>query len=787
MNRLARLRLLARAALLTEAVWPALWPPLAVAGLFVCAALLELPARLPFLAHAALLIGTAAVILLLGARGFRSLRFPSQADADRRLEADSGLPHRPLQVLADRPAQADAGAVVLWEAHVARATALLARIRVTGPRPGLARRDPRAFRNGLAVAVLACLTVAGNETPHRLSTALWPQMPVTAPPAPAEVHAWITPPAYTRLPPQFLHANAAQIAVPGGSHLTVNLTGADGPATLRLDQETQPFQALDAASLQAERMVVTGGRLTVLLGTRDMGHWDLTVVADAPPTAAWSADPGRLPGSDETRLPWIAEDDYGVVSLQVLMRLAEAPDAAPMIVPVPLAGGVVKAGKGVSQQDLTAHVWAGLPVLATLEARDALGQIGRSAQVRFDLPERAFQNPIAQALIAIRKGLTLHPADRGEEMAALDALMMHPDAFGDDFGAFLNLSGIYYRLVRGRDEAVPEAQDRLWALALHMEEGRSEPTARSVEVARQAARDALDAFLKDPSDHNRDVLDERLQALEEAIDRHMQSLTEAARPDGDTAMVDRDGKPVARDDLDRAAERARDAAREGRPADAQQRMAELERMLDRLREARPGQKDQVKAEKRQRGRQQMGAVQDMIAREGGLLDHTERRVDQRRRYAPAPQGTDPAAERNADQRVQMALRRALGELMQQFGDLTGEVPPSLGEADQAMRDAGRQFNEGEDRSASESVQVAIEALQKGGREMGQIVARQFGPPRPGGGDEAGEDDLFGMTMPGGQRDGRGGGPSSRNPGRADASGRDPLGRPSFGEGGGGGR
>ena len=99
---------------------------------------------------------------------------------------------------------------------------------------------------------------------------------------------------------------------------------------------------------------------------------------------------------------------------------------------------------------------------------------------------------------------------------------------------------------------------------------------------------------------------------------------------------------------------------------------------------------------------------------------------------PAPTG-DPDAQREADRRVQQALRRALGELMQQFGDLTGEMPPSLTEADQAMRESASQLGRGDGqeppvRPSSE----AIEALQKGAREMGQAMARQFGRRGQGG-------------------------------------------------------
>jgi hypothetical protein len=207
-------------------------------------------------------------------------------------------------------------------------------------------------------------------------------------------------------------------------------------------------------------------------------------------------------------------------------------------------------------------------------------------------------------------------------------------------------------------------------------------------------------------------------------------------------------------------------------------MAELERMLDQLRNAKPGQMNQRNAEQRQRGRQQMGAVQDMVGREGALLDHTEGRVDQTMRFRPPPGSADPNAARDADRRIQQALRRSLGELMQQFGDLTGEIPPSLGEADQAMRDAGGHLAEGRDKAAGDSVQQAIEALQKGAQEMGQTMAKKFGPPQPGAGEGEGEGDegLFGMTMPGGQQAGRSGGPLPGDPGRADSRGRDPLGR-----------
>jgi tetratricopeptide (TPR) repeat protein len=437
----------------------------------------------------------------------------------------------------------------------------------------------------------------------------------------------------------------------------------------------------------------------------------------------------------------------------------------------------------VNQQDLTAHAWAGLPVTARLVARDATGQAGISADTTFVLPERMFQNPVARALIAIRKGLSLHPEDRDSAVNGLDTLIMQPQLLNKDFGAYVNLSALYYLLEQDKSpKAIDQAQQRMWELALHLEEGQTEQTARALEQARQAARDALNKAMQEPTDANRQALEKRLEELQKAIERHMEALLEDAQRNHEELPFDPESQHLSNRDFERMAEAARQAAQEGRMDDAQRRMAELERMLDRLRNARAehGKAGQQRAQQRQRGRQQMGALQDMIGRQGGLLDHAQGRVDADTRprlgHAPPSEPADPNAEREADRRVQQALRRALGELMQQFSDLSGELPPSLGEADKAMREAGRNLGSADDKGAGGAEQRAIEALQKGGREMGQAMARQFGTGQQGAEGEGEDGSAEGqLMMQEGRGDGTGTGTLPGAPGRADGR-RDPLGR-----------
>jgi uncharacterized protein (TIGR02302 family) len=777
LRRLAGRRLLARAALLFEAVWPAIWPPLAVIGLFLCAALLDLPPLLPAFLHVVLLAVVALAVLILLFRGVRHIRLPDDRAADRRLETRSGLIHRPLAVLSDKPASADPVTLALWQVHATRALNQIGRLTVGLPRPGLARRDPHALRYAILLAVLACAAIANVDAPARLYAAVTPSLPVPAGPPATELQAWITPPAYTRIAPIFLKSEGGSVSIPAGSHLTVNVSGGTTEPTLSLNDRTGSFSPLDRSSFQAEWDLNRGGLLTVKRDGVSLASWHLTVVDDQPPVASWGENPGRPQSGQQTRLPWQVSDDYGVTSLQAELHLRDRPNAPPLIVSIPLPGGSPKSAHGLGQPDLTAHPWAGLPVVGRLVAHDATGQTGTSAEATFEIAERPFHNPVARVLIAARKSLSIHPDDRGDALEALDGLMQSPALFNGDLSAFLTLSAAYYDLVRNKaDSAIVESQDLMWQLALHMEEGQTEQSARSLDEARQAARDALDKAQQNPSDETRQDLAKKLEELRQAIDRHMRALMEEAQRNNTIMPFDPQAMQLTDRDMQRMAEQAEQAAKEGRMADAQQQMQDLERMLDQLRNARPQSSDSKQANsKRQRGKRQQSVVQDLIAREGALLDHAQ----QRGNAAPLP--SDPAAQREADARVQQALRRALGELMQQFTDLSGEASPGLGEADMAMRDSASQLNQGQDQEAGQSQQQAIAALQKGNKEMGQAMAKMGQQPGQGedgdDGDQDGSEGMMGMMMPDGSRgDGRGNGPIPGSPDRADPGGRDPLGR-----------
>lgn len=611
------------------------------------------------------------------------------------------------------------------------------------------------------VLLAAAFGIAGMEAPGRLGRALWPgSLGLPSGPAPL-LQAWITPPGYTGLPPVFLRPDVPAVSVPAGSRLTANLTGSRGEPRLVLNGEAAPFQPLDPGSWQAERDLTAGGTLEVRRGFGTVAGWTLTVVPDQPPGVAWNGVPavqGR--GGPAIRLPWRVTDDHGVTGLSAELRLRDRPDAPPLSVPLPLPGQP-RSAQGTAQPDLTAHPWAGLPVTIRLLARDGANQTGRSDDAAITLPEHRFRHPVAVALMAIRKALSLSPDPRAAAIAVAE-LAASPDAYDGDDGVFLNLSTIVSLLLHDRGpDALDEAGERMWQTALHLDENGASRTAQALAKARREVRQALDRARNQPGGQRDPAarspeqaeLQRRIEAMRGAMQRHLQALAEQARREGAMAP-DPAGPILSGRDLDRLAQQAEDLARSGDMAGAERKLAELDAVLKQLQSARPMTRQAARDAARQRGNQQLNALEDLARRESGLSGRAQAR---------GAAGGKPGAEAQADARAQRDLRRALGELAQRQGDLTGEVPAPLGEADQAMRDAAEALAAGQDAKAAAAAQRATQALRQGGQEMASRMTRQFGLQTGKDGKEQGEGED-------GQAAESGDGDQSQ-PGR-----RDPLGR-----------
>ena len=530
-------------------------------------------------------------------------------------------------------------------------------------------------------------------------------------PGPAgNLQAWISPPAFTGLAPIFLHAGTGETArVPEGSVLTASLTGsAATPHLTGGRRKPAHFASLGDGSFQLAETLDRSGPIRLRQGGHLVASWNVTVTPVGVPDVSWSANPGPSHGGWRTALPWRVAYPYGVAAVTAELRPEGVPDAPPIIVPIPVEGDP-HAASGLETPDLSASPFAGSPVAATLVARDTRGGTGHSDTRHFTLPARPFHNPLARAVVDIRRRLALHPDDHATAAADLEALGGVPHVFdhAGASGTFLNLEAVAALLRTRPDRAAnAEAEDRLWELALLLEDASHEgaAAARSM-LAMRSAREALDQQLRHMGELGprgqtpaaQSELARRVEALKRAIQQRMRELMAQALRQG--TVLPPEAAAKGRDALSKMMQHLDDATRSGHPQDAAKALSSMEDMLDRMRPATPDEVRQALAsmEAGQQAAKQMQALGDMVKREGQLLDQAEKRAGNppappppfagahNQDQATAPPPPDP---RDGERRTEHALGRAADALASQFEALAGKKPEG---DDDALAHAAGEF------------------------------------------------------------------------------------------------
>jgi uncharacterized protein (TIGR02302 family) len=726
---LTRLRL-ARAALLWERVWPACWPVLAVLASFLILGLFDLLPLLPGLLHAALLLGSGAAIVVALAVITRRIVLPDRIAARRRLEEASGLEHRPLQALADRPSTAlDPQAAQLWQAHRRRMAAATRRLRIGLPAAGLAGIDPLGLRALLAMLLLIGAIDAGVDWRERLVRALTPPFPGGSPALAASLDIWITPPEYTGFAPQFLRPKTTEtIHVPTGSALLAQVHSGNAVPRLAIDGEGHDFDAVDKQNFRTTATLTSGKQLAVIQAGATLGSWPIEITPDSPPKIAFAKPPAATPRA-ALRIDYQASDDYGVEGVKaVIRRDGGKPDEA-IEIEAPLPGLHLKQAQATSYHDLTPHPWAGLPVEVRLIATDALGQTGESEPVRMKLPERVFNHPIARAIIEQRKELVIDPGSRAAVADTLSDLHERPNLYRDDTIVFLSLRLAEQRLRLNDDEkSIAEVEQLLWDTALRVEDGRMSLAERELRRLQQELQDALAKNAPD------EEIDRLMRELQQALDRYLQALAEnlARNPDQAEQPID-PSQIVTGSDLQRMIDRARELARDGARDQARELLSQLRNMLENLRMAKPGQVPQRGSSQAQ---QMMRGMHDLMQRQQQLLDRSFRAQQQAQqgrmgqRGQPGGDQQDATSEMGDAAGQQEGLRRMLGEMMRRLGDGFGEIPDPLGRAERAMRDAAEALQRRQPGEAIGPQTEALDQLQQAAREFAQQMQRRLGRGNP---------------------------------------------------------
>ena len=736
--------ILAWIAILWERVWRAGWRAACIAGLLLAVALSDVLPALPGWLHLAALIGFASGIVVTLWRGFRFFAAPTFSEARRRLEIVSELEHRPLALLRDNQATGadDPGTRAVWLAHRKRMLERLGNLRSVRPAPGLAGRDPLVFRGGVLVLLCAALVMSWGEGWERIARAGLPDIEGAAAAGPAALEVWLTPPPYTRLAPRFLTARqtiSEPLSVPAGAKLLAHVRGGLGTPELRLGPATIPFTAMSARSFRAESKLTVTTRLTVTQRGRTLGQWAINVVRDQPPSIGFLRAPSKTSRST-LMLEFEAKDDYGIATVRAYIRRANQgnqPGDEVITLKLP-AGAGRKALKSASYHDLTAHRWAGLPVIIRLEAVDAIGQKGLSAPIKTVLPERIFTHPIARALAEARKDLIRDPANNRQAVAEIVGdLSARPGRYNHDIVAFMAMRSARARLFMDRSKrALREVSQLLWDTALRIEDGRLSLAERDL---RKAQKELMEALSKDR------LADKELQRLvdqlQKALDRFMRQLAEQMKKNperfGQDNPLDRNAMMLEQRDLQRMLKRLRDLARSGNRSAAREMLSTLRRMLENLqsmtrRRSQQGKHPAAKV---------MRDLQRLIQRQQRLMDRTFRdaqrlgeRPGQRGENAPGQKGENAPGRRQGETRQsrqgmageQQALRRGLGGVMRELDELLGRIPGNLGRAEREMRGAGEALRRGQPDRAVPPQGRALQQLRSGSRQAMRRLMQRYG-------------------------------------------------------------
>ena len=727
-----------------------------------------------------------AVFVLLGAGLLyglwhgRTFRAPTKEETLARL--DAALPGRPIQALNDAQTigSGDAASEVVWQAHLARMEAKLAAARAVEPDLRVSSADPYALRYAAVLLLAVTVLFGGIWRGADLSTGLGAGPADALQTGPAW-EVWLEPPRYTGKPTLYLaDIEPGPIEVPAGSEVLLRFYGQIGALSVSETlsgrdayDPTEPNQSFAIA--QSGTLAITGDGQEVL--------WSITLAPDAVPNIRLEEMPTHEPPS-AMRMPFAAEDDYGIVSgvaqisldLEAVDRrygLAVAPEPREDLVldlPLPISGDRT-AFSEILVDDVSKHPFANLPVRIELVAIDAAQQKGSSTAEAAELPGRGFFDPLANALIEQRRDL-LWSRENQKRAAQILRTMTHRagDTYDSSEAYILTRQAIRMlertaSLSSAERDAIAEV---LWQAALKEEEGNLES---ALERMRQAQERLSEAIRQGASPEE---IERLMDELRQAMDEYMRQLAQeqAQNPqsqDQAQNQQQQEQREITRDQLDELMDRIQELMEQGRTAEAQQLLQELQRMMENL-EVTQNPNGQGGEGQQNPGEQAMQDLRDTLREQQGLSDEAFRELQEQfnpNAQAGENQGNEgrnggqgrgeshegdggeqePSGQDGGGQQGEGSLSQRQSQLRGRLNELQRNMPgqgtPEGDAARDALDRAGRAMDraaEGlaEDRLADaiDQQSQAMDALREGMDQLGQALAEA---QQQGQGQQEGQD------------------------------------------------
>lgn len=704
---------------------------------------------------AAFVVGSAALIAAFW--GWRQFGKPTRAEAMARLDAT--LPGRPLAALEDTQiiGAGDPASLAVWRAHQRRMAERAAEAKPVAPDLRLSSRDPYSLRY---VALTAAVMAALFGSFWRVSSV------AGIAPGPAEAAAggptwegWAQPPAYTGKPSVYLSdVTAPTLEVPVGTRIQIRLYGPEGALTV---EQTIAQVALQPASTTPDApkpegvagltnlVVSQSGKLEISgPGGRE---WQITATPDGAPAVQVAGEMTRE-ADGRFKQGFKASDDYGVAAGKVTITLDLAAvnrrhgltiDPEPMApvvldLPMPLKGG----RKDISEilvDDLSKSPLANLPVSMVFSVADASGQTGDSQPYKVLLHGRRFFDPMAAAVIEMRRDLLWNRANARRTVEILKAVSNRPEDFLRSKRAALHLRVALRELDAMQGNMTTEQRDamaeKLWDIALMFEEG----DLSSAMDRLQRAQDRLEEAIKNGA--SPEEIDQLMKELQQAMKDYTQELAEEAQRNPEGMPKSGDGQTITGDQLQQMLDEIERLMKEGKTAEAMALMEQLRQLMENMQVTQGDGKGEGKGPMRDLG--------DTLKDQQGLSDDAYRDMQKGQNGEKPSQDPGDLADR------QRELRKRLGDLQDQKlpgdGGKKGEAGrDALDRAEKSMKEAEKSLKEGDLDGALNHQADAMEAMRDGMKDFGEALADEKKDGQENGG--------------------------TQDASRPDPNGKDPLGR-----------
>ncbi|MCE6959470.1 TIGR02302 family protein [Cereibacter sphaeroides] len=710
----------------------------------------------------------ALVALGLGLRGFRR---PSRADALGRL--DASLPGRPISSMIDQQAigTADPWSRAIWQAHRARMAERAAQARAVPPDLRLARRDPFALRY-VALTALVVALMFGSVWRLGSIAGLGPGGAEAMVGGPSW-EAWAQPPGYTGKPSLYLNEiDTPDVTLPVGSRVQVRLYGEVGDLGVTETVSGRPVGEPVPGPAQDFDVRQTG---SITIDGQGGRAWRVMALADAPPAVSTEGEMSRE-ADGRMKLAFSAQDDYGVTGGRAVIALdlaavdrrfglvAEPEPREPVTLdlPLPISGNRAEFSETLVD-DLSKHPFANLPVVLNLTVTDAAMQEGSSPTLKVVLPGRRFFDPLASALIELRRDLLWTAANGPRTAQILHAITHSPEGLFRNERAFLRTRVLMRRLDAEAATLTPTARDeiaeQLWEIALMVEEG---DLASALEALRRA-QDRLDEAIRNGA--SPDEIQKLMDEMREALNNYMRELAEEAQRNPDQQQSEnRQTMEMSGDQLQEMLDKLQELMEQGKMAEAAELMEMMRQLMENM------QVTMGEGQGQGPGNQAMRDLSETLRDQQGLSDDSFQQLQRGPNGEPRG-GEQPGEGEGQDGRSLADRQRDLKNRLNGMND--SQLPGagsergesgrrSLDDAGRAMEEAERALRDGDLPGALDRQAEAMESLREGMRDLGEAMAEE---QRQQNGQ--GEGEAFGRADPNSQRD-----PLGREPGETGRIGSD---------------